>query len=321
MRKSASNPTLQPNAAYHLQQRSAFIRYILKNRWSYLMLLPGVLYFIIFKYVPMWGVIIAFQNYQPFLGFFHSQWAGLEHFRTFFSDAAFWQLFRNTAILAVYNLAFYFPIPILVALMLNEVRIAVFKRFVQTVIYIPHFVSWVVVIGMGYVFFTTEGGVVNELIAQWGGQKVNFLVSTDLFRTMMMSEVIWKDTGWGTIIFLAALAGVDPQLYEAARMDGAGRMRQMWHITLPSIRSTIVVLLVLRLGHFLDTGFEQIFLSLNAMTREVGEVFETYVYRMGIQQGRFSYSTAVGLFKSVIGLILVVGSNYLAKKLGEEGVY
>jgi putative aldouronate transport system permease protein len=321
MRKLASNSTPLSHNAKRLTNKNSLIRYVLKNRWSYLMLLPGVLYFIIFKYVPMWGVVIAFQNYQPFLGLFHSQWAGLDHFNTFFSDAAFWQLFRNTSILAVYNLVFYFPLPILVALMLNEVRIAVFKRFVQTVIYIPHFVSWVVVIGMAYVFFTTEGGVVNEIFAQLGWPKVNFLVSENLFRTMMMTEVIWKDTGWGTILFLAALAGADPQLYEAARMDGAGRMRQMWHITLPAIRSTIVILLILRLGHFLDNGFEQIFLSLNAMTREVGEVFETYVYRIGIQQGRFSYSTAVGLFKSVIGLILVVGANYLARKLGEEGVY
>ncbi|MCR8635824.1 ABC transporter permease [Paenibacillus radicis (ex Xue et al. 2023)] len=321
MRKSANSQSLQPYAAYRGNAGSSLLRYVIKKKWSYFMLLPGVLYFIIFKYFPMWGVIIAFQNYQPFLGLFHSPWVGLEHFHTFFSDASFWQLFRNTAILAVYNLVFYFPVPIIVALMLNEVRTAVFKRFVQTVIYIPHFVSWVVVIGMAYVFFTTEGGVINELIARMFGQKLNLLVSASWFRPMMMFEVIWKDTGWGTIIFLAALAGVDPQLYEAARMDGAGRMRQLWHITLPAIRSTIVVLLILRLGHFLDTGFEQIFLSLNAMNREIGEVFETYVYRMGIQQGRFSYSTAVGLFKSVIGLILVAGANYLAKKLGEEGVY
>jgi putative aldouronate transport system permease protein len=174
---------------------------------------------------------------------------------------------------------------------------------------------------MAYTFFTTEGGIVNELLIMAGGDKVNFLVNESLFRTMIMSEVIWKETGWGTIIFLAALAGVDPGLYEAARIDGAGRLRQLWHITLPSIRSTIVILLILRLGHFLDTGFEQIFLSLNASTREVGEVFDTYVYRIGIQEGRFSYSTAVGLFKSVIGLVLVVGANYMSKKLGEEGVY
>jgi putative aldouronate transport system permease protein len=205
--------------------------------------------------------------------------------------------------------------------MLNEVRAAVYKRLVQTFIYIPHFVSWVVVVGMAYVFFTTDGGVVNELIAKLGGGTHNFLVSADWFRTMMMSEIIWKDTGWGTIIFLAALAAVDPQLYEAARMDGAGRMRQLWHITLPAIRSTIVILLILRLGNFLDSGFEQIFLSLNAANREIGEVFDTYVYRIGIQEGRFSYSTAVGLFKSVIGLILVAGANRIAKRVGEEGVY
>jgi putative aldouronate transport system permease protein len=321
MQKLVSDPGKLHTAAVSVRKKPSILGYIVVNKWSYLMLLPGALYFLIFKYAPMWGVAIAFKSYQPFLGFFGSPWVGFDHFQTFFSDPSFWRLFRNTSIFAAYNLFFYFPLPILIALMLNEVRVAVFKRFVQTVIYIPHFVSWVVVVGMAYTFFTTEGGIVNELLIMAGGDKVNFLVNESLFRTMIMSEVIWKETGWGTIIFLAALAGVDPGLYEAARIDGAGRLRQLWHITLPSIRSTIVILLILRLGHFLDTGFEQIFLSLNASTREVGEVFDTYVYRIGIQEGRFSYSTAVGLFKSVIGLVLVVGANYMSKKLGEEGVY
>lgn len=205
--------------------------------------------------------------------------------------------------------------------MLNELKNEFVKRSVQSLIYIPHFMSWVVVVGIAYMFFTTEGGIVNELIVKLGGEKVNFLISNEWFRTMVTAEVIWKETGWGTIIFLAALSGVDPQLYEAARMDGANRIRQLWHITLPAIRSTIVILLILRLGNFLDTGFEQIFLMLNAMNREVGEVFDTYVYSIGISQGQYSYSTAVGLFKSIVGLILVVVANRLAKKFGEEGIY
>lgn len=293
----------------------------LRDRWLYVMLLPGILYFILFKYLPMWGVLIAFQNYQPFRGFLYSDWVGTRHFIRFFSEPAFWMLFRNTVMLALYNLIFFFPLPIVIALMLNEIRKEVFKRFVQTMVYIPHFFSWVVVVGVVYILFTVEGGVINELIVRAGGEPINFLISGEWFRTMIMAEVIWKETGWGTIIFLAALAGVDPQLYEAAKMDGAGRARQIWHITLPAIRSTIVILFILRLGHFLDTGFEQIILMLNAMNREVGEVFDTYVYSVGINQAQFSYSTAVGLFKSFVGLILVLSANAISKKFGEEGIY
>jgi putative aldouronate transport system permease protein len=295
--------------------------YVTKHRWLYLMLAPGFFYFVIFKYIPMWGVLIAFQDYQVFQGFLASPWVGVKHFERFFGDPAFWLLFRNTFVLAFYNLFFFFPLPILIALMLNEVRQELFKRAVQTLIYIPHFISWVVVVGIAYIFFTTEGGIVNEWIASLGWEKLNFLVSEKWFRVMVVSELMWKETGWGTIIFLAALAGVDPQLYEAARMDGANRLRQLYHITLPAIRSTIVILLILRLGSFLDTGFEQIFLMLNPLNRQVGEVFDTYVYSIGIQQGLFSYSTSVGLFKSVIGLVLVLGANYTAKRFGEEGVY
>jgi putative aldouronate transport system permease protein len=294
---------------------------LIRDQWLYYMLLPGIIYFILFKYLPMWGVLISFQNYQPFLGFWHSDWVGMKHFTRFFGEPTFWMLLRNTIVLAMYNLVFFFPLPIIVALMLNEVRKEAFKRFVQTMIYIPHFFSWVVVVGMVYMLFTVEGGLVNELIASAGGEKINFLISSEWFRTLIMSEVIWKETGWGTIIFLAALAGVDPQLYEASKIDGAGRWRQLWHITLPAIRSTIVILFILRLGHFLDTGFEQIILMLNALNREVGEVFDTYVYSVGINQSQFSYSTAVGLFKSLVGLVLVLATNALAKKFGEEGIY
>ncbi|UQZ37606.1 protein lplB [Paenibacillus sp. PK3_47] len=293
---------------------------MVRNKWLYIMLLPGLLYFIIFKYVPMYGLLLAFKNYQPFLGFVDSEWVGLKHFNRFFGDPLFWKLLRNTFILAAYNILFFFPLPIILALMLNELRSQAYKKWIQTMVYIPHFMSWVVIVSIAYLFFTTEGGLVNEAIASMGGEKVQFLLSPGWFRTFITGEVMWKETGWGTIIFLAALAGVDTQLYEAAKIDGAGRMRQLWHITLPAIRSTIVILLILRLGNFLDTGFEQIFLMLNSLNREVGEVFDTYVYTTGISQGEYSYSTAVGLFKSVVGLVLVFGSNFLAKRFGEEGI-
>ncbi|UQZ85567.1 putative multiple-sugar transport system permease YteP [Paenibacillus konkukensis] len=304
-----------------LTKNERFMRRLKRHRWFYIMLLPGLIYFLIYKYVPMWGVLIAFQDYQPFQGFFGSKWVGLKHFETFFTDESFLMLFRNTFILAIYNILFFFPMPIVIALMLNEVRKEVFKRFIQTMIYIPHFVSWVVVVGISFLFFSTDNGIVNSMLAKANMEPVNFLLSSDWFRTIITSQVIWKDTGWGTIIFLAALAGVDPQLYEAAKMDGAGRWRQMWHITLPAIRSTIIILLILRIGHFMDSGFEQIFLMVNPMNREIGEVFDTYVYSTGITQGKFSYSTAVGMFKSAVGLLLVVIANRLAKKFGEEGIY
>ncbi|CAM4517240.1 sugar ABC transporter permease [Paenibacillus typhae] len=293
---------------------------MVRNKWLYIMLLPGLLYFIIFKYVPMYGLLLAFKNYQPFLGFVDSEWVGLKHFNRFFGDPLFWKLLSNTFILAAYNILFFFPLPIILALMLNELRSQAYKKWIQTMVYIPHFMSWVVIVSIAYLFFTTEGGLVNEAIASMGGEKIQFLLSPGWFRTFITGEVMWKETGWGTIIFLAALAGVDTQLYEAAKIDGAGRMRQLWHITLPAIRSTIIILLILRLGNFLDTGFEQIFLMLNSLNREVGEVFDTYVYTTGISQGEYSYSTAVGLFKSVVGLVLVFGSNFIAKRFGEEGI-
>lgn len=302
-------------------QRSALAKDLIRDKWMYLMLLPGIVYFIIFKYVPMYGILMAFQDYKPFLGILNSPWVGVKHFERFFSEPQFWDLFRNTVLLAVYNLVFFFPLPIVLALMLNEVRNDKFKGFVQTLVYIPHFVSWVVVVGIFYILLTTEGGILNELLYTITGTKIAFLLEPEWFRTMIVSQSIWKEVGWGTIIFLAALSGVDLQLYEAARMDGAGRWRQLWHITLPAIRGTIVILLILRLGNFLDSGFEHIFLMLTPTNREVGEVFDTYVYVKGLTQSQFSYSAAVGLFKSAVGLVLVLGSNWLAKRFGQEGVY
>lgn len=294
---------------------------IKKDKWLYLLLTPGLLYFIIFKYVPMWGVMLAFKNYQPFLGFWKSDWVGLEHFRVFFTNPEFYMLLRNTLILSLYNLVFFFPAPIILALLLNELRLAFFKRIVQTLIYIPHFISLVIVASLTYVFLTTEGGLINELLLKYMGTKIDFLANPDWFRPMIIMQTIWKETGFGTIIFLAALAGVDVEQYEAAITDGANRWRQLWHITLPSIRSTIIILLILRMGDVLDNGFEQIFLMLNPLNRETAEVFDTYVYMMGITQGAFSYSTAVGLFKAVVGVILVLGANWLAKRFGQSGIY
>lgn len=297
------------------------LREVARDRHLYLMLIPGLLYFAIFKYLPMLGVSVAFQEYMPFLGFAKSEWVGLANFQRFFSDPAFFSLLKNTIILAVYNIIFYFPLPIIIALLLNEVVNERVKRVIQSIIYVPHFISWVVIAGICYSLLSVDNGVVNALIKATGGDTINFLTSSKWFRPLITFQVIWKETGWGTIIFLAALAGVNVELYEAAVMDGANRWQQLCHVTFPAIKSTIVVLLILRMGTFMDSGFEQIFLMLNSMNRSVGEVFDTYVYSSGLLNGQFSYSTAVGLFKSLVSLILILSTNYFAKKIGEEGIY
>ncbi|YBZ91533.1 sugar ABC transporter permease [Paenibacillus sp. AK002] len=321
MMKQATARRDFPQPFKRADHRTSFAARLRRDKWLYLLLLPGLLYFLVFKYVPMWGVMLAFQNYQPFTGFLKSEWVGFEHFRLFFNNPEFMMLLRNTLLLSFYNLIFFFPAPIILALLLNEVRLSFFKRTIQTMIYVPHFISMVIVASLTYVFLTTEGGTVNELLFQYTGNKIQFLSDPSWFRPVIILQTIWKECGWGTIIFLAALAAVDVEQYEAATIDGANRWRQIWHITLPAIRSTIVILLILRMGSVLDNGFEQIYLMLNPLNRSVGEVFDTYVYAMGITQGAFSYSTAVGLFKSVVGVTLVLGTNWLAKKFGESGLY
>ncbi|WP_028552656.1 ABC transporter permease [Paenibacillus sp. UNC451MF] len=312
-------PATVPSA--RARKRGSLMSRILHDKYLLMLLLPGLAYFIIFKYVPMWGVLLAFKNYQPFVGFFKSEWIGMDNFRQFFNDPIFFRLMKNTLLLGLYDMVFFFPAPIILALLLNEVRKSFYKRFIQTLIYIPHFISMVIVASITYLMLTTEGGVINELLFKFIGLKIEFLTSEDWFRPLIITQSLWKEMGWGTIIFLAALAGVDQEQYEAAIVDGASRFRQLWHITLPAIRGTIIVLLILRMGNFLDRGFEQVLLMSNALNRNVAEVFDTYVYTIGITQGAFSYSTAVGLFKSVIGIVLVLGSNYLAKRAGHSGIF
>lgn len=291
------------------------------NRALYLMLFPGILYFIVFKYIPMGGLVIAFQDYQPFLGILGSPFIGMKHFIRLFTEDTFLMLMKNTLVIFGLDIAFSFPFPIILALMLNELRGAKFKKFVQTVIYLPHFMSWVVVVSIFYVLLTTEGGVFNNIITYFGGEKVSFLTSTDWLRPIYIFQQMWKGAGWGTIVYLAAITNVDEQLYEAADMDGAGKLRKMWHITLPCIRPTIITLFILKIGHVLDMGFEHMFLLMNPMNKEVAQIFDTFVYTAGIQNGQLSYSTAVGLFKGLVGLALVVLANKLARKVGEDGIY
>jgi putative aldouronate transport system permease protein len=294
---------------------------IWRHRALYLMAVPGIAYFIVFKYVPMGGLIIAFQDYSPFRGIGGSPWVGFDHFIRFFSESTFVMLLVNTVSVSLLLLVFSFPVPIILALLLNELRSRLFQRSIQTIIYLPHFMSWVIVVSLFYVLLTTDGGSINALLQSWGMDAVPFLTDPNWLRPLYTMQEIWKTAGWGTIIYLAAMTGVDMELYEAAELDGAGRWLQTWHITLPAIRPTIIVMFILAIGDFLELGFEHMFLMLNSLNRDLGEIFDTYVYTAGIQNGQLSYATAVGLFKGLVGLILVIAANKLAKKLGEEGVY
>ncbi|WP_084480667.1 ABC transporter permease [Ruania albidiflava] len=296
-------------------------RAIWRHKTLYLMALPGIVYFLVFKYLPMGGLVIAFQDYMPFMGVTGSPWVGFDHFVRLFTEDTFFMLLRNTLVVSLLLLVFAFPIPIVLSLMLNEVRSRLFKRSLQSIVYLPHFMSWVIVVSLFYVLLTTDNGAINNLISRAGGDEIGFLTDPDWLRPMYVFQNVWKTAGWGTIVYLAALTAVDVSLYEAAELDGAGRWRQTWHITLPAIRPTIVVMFILAIGDFLELGFEHMFLLLNSLNREVAEIFDTYVYTAGIQNGQLSYATAVGMFKGLVGLLLVVIANRMAKKFGEEGVY
>ncbi|PYI52620.1 ABC transporter permease [Paenibacillus flagellatus] len=315
--ESVASPPIGSNVSAWKRLRSR----LWKDRYLLLLGFPGLAYFLVYKYAPMFGLYLAFVEFNPFQGVFGSEWVGLQHFRRIFEDTEVTRVLINTLYLSFLQIAFAFPMPILFALMLNEVRNQVYKRVVQSIIYLPHFLSWVVVVGIWIIFFRGEGLVNVFLKEAFGMDPVPFMTDPAFFKPMVVTQVIWKEAGWGTIIFLAALAGVNPNLYEAAVMDGAGRFRQIWHITLPAIRSTIVIMLILRLGTVLDSGFEQVFLMLNPLNEENQNVLDTFVFFKGIEQSDYSFATAVGMFKGVVGLVLVMAANQLAKKFGEEGVY
>lgn len=292
-----------------------------RDKFLYLLALPGLVYFFIFKYIPIWGILIAFKDYSAFLGFNASKWVGLKHFQIFFSNPEFYLLLRNTLAISSINLVLFFPLPIIVALMLNEVKFIKFRKSVQSVVYIPHFLSWVIVYALTFLLFSQGAGILNHFIVLLGFNKIDILTNASNFWFVLALQNMWKETGWGTIIFLAAIAGIDVEMYEASKLDGATRIQQIWFITLPSITNVIVLLLILRLGAIMDVGFEQIFLMSNGAVSQVADVFDLYSYRVGIQQGQFSLATAVGLFKSIIGLTMVLCSDKIAKKLGQQGVY
>lgn len=321
----AAKVTLSP-AQKKLEREKTWSK-IKRDKWMYLLLLPGVLFFLVFKFAPMWGVLIAFKDYYAGIKFINAPWVGFDNFTSFFTDTDFPRLLRNTLIISAMNLVFYFPLPIILALLMNEVKVQWYKNTVQTMVYVPHFVSLVVIASITFMLLKAPsmegytGGAIFELIKQLSGKEVNILETPTNFYWVILIQVIWKETGWGTIIFLAALAGVDVEQYEAAIVDGANRMQQMIYITLPAISSTIVIMLILRMGSVLDTGFEQILLMQNDLNKSHSDTFDTYVYNIGRVQGNYGYSTAVGLFKSLVSIICIQSANFIAKKVGQSTLF
>ncbi|WP_246066808.1 ABC transporter permease [Paenibacillus koleovorans] len=296
------------------------LRILNRDKYLLILILPVLLYYFIFHYIPMYGVIIAFKNFKPLKGILGSDWVGFKYFIMFFDSVYFWRLLKNTLLISIYSFVWSFPVPIFFALMLNEVREGLFKKAVQTISYLPHFISIVVICGM-IVNFTGQHGIVNTALGWIGIGPIPFLSEPSWFRDIYISSGIWQGFGWGSIIYLAAIAGIDPQLYEAANIDGANRWQKMWYITLPCLVPTIVILLILNAGNLMDVGFEKINLLYNPTTYETADVISTYVYRQGIQRADYSYSTAIGLFNNVINLILLVIVNRISRKVSETSLW
>lgn len=301
--------------------RRSLLRQLWKDRFLYTLLLPVVAYFLLFKYTPLFGEMIAFKNFRLADGIWGSEWVGLKHFRTMFQTSDFYHILGNTLLLNVYSLLFAFPAPILLALLLNEVRREWFKRIIQNLLYLPHFISWVI-LGMIIIgLLSPSTGFINYLLKLAGLTPVYFMGSTFWWPVVYIGSSIWREAGFGTILYLAAMSGIDPHLYEAAKMDGAGRLRQIWHVTLPGIRSTIALLLVLRMGGMMDVGFEQVYVLQNNMVANVANVMSTYIYRVGILNLQYSYTTAINLFQSLVGLVLVLSVNKIIRAMGEKGLW
>lgn len=300
--------------------RWGLLKDISKNRLLYVMLIPVLLYFTVFHYFPMYGASIAFKDFTPRLGITGSPWAGLEHFESFFNGIHFWRVVKNTLLISFYELLFGFPAPIILALLLNEVRKTVFKRTVQTITYMPHFISLVVVCGI-IKEFTISDGLINDILAFFGRERLSLLLEPEYFRTIFVSSSIWQNIGWGTIIYLAALAGIDQEQYEAAKIDGANRWRQMLSVTLPGIMPTITILFILEIGRLMNVGSEKIILLYNPSTYDTADVISSYVYRVGLQEFNYSFSSAVGLFNSAINFTLVIGSNWLSRRMNKTSLW
>lgn len=306
--------------AWDRHRRGKIVRDYKRNKELYFMALFGVLYYLLFKYLPMYGAVIAFKDFRPGLGIWGSPWVGAKHFHSFFSSIYFDRLLRNTVLLSVYDILWGFPAPILLALLLNELRNRRYKQVVQTVTYMPHFISLVVICGM-VKDFTAYDGLINHLIAQIGGERTVFLQKPEAFRSVYIASGIWQNIGWNSIIYLAALSAVDMELYDAAKIDGASRLMQTLHITLPCIMPTMMILLILKVGNIMSLGYEKIILLYNPTTYETADVISTYVYRRGLLQSEFSFGTAVGLFNSAINFALIITANAISKRFTDSSLW
>lgn len=291
-----------------------------RHKLKYLMMLPIIVYFLLFCYKPMYGLVIAFKNYRPTLGVAGSKWVGLKNFTRFINGFYFGRTLRNTFLISLYNILWGFPAPIILALLLNELRSNKFKRVVQSISYIPHFISMVVICTMIRQFSLSDG-VFNDIAAFFGAKRSSLLQSAGNFRTIHVVSGIWQGIGWGSIIYIAALTAIDPQLYEAAEIDGAGHLRQIIHVTLPGIMPTIIMLFILRMGSILNVGYEKILLLYNEGIYETADVISTYVYRTGLGEGNFSYSAAVGMFNSVVNIVFLLATNFISKKVTDVGLF
>ncbi|MFD1147067.1 ABC transporter permease [Saccharothrix hoggarensis] len=308
-----TKPSKPPKAARTPRHRTTW-RKAWKRDWQlYTLVIVPLLFFLVFRYLPMLGNVIAFRRFVPGGSIYGESWVGLRYVKMFISDPNFWHVFGNTLILGALTLLFCFPLPIVLALLLNEVRSRYFKRFVQTVSYLPHFLSIVIVAGM-VMQLTSIEGTVNQVIGAFGGDAISFIQDPGWFRTLYISSEVWQTVGWGTILYLAALTTIDTQLYEAARIDGANRWQQTWHVTLPGIRPTMITLLILNIGTFLAVGFEKVLLLYNPLTYPTADVVSTYLYRVGLVSNNFSYAAAIGLFESVIGLTLILSANAISRR-------
>jgi putative aldouronate transport system permease protein len=302
-------------------RRSRLLRSFRKNWDLYLLISPVIAYFLIFDYFPMYGVQIAFKNFMASKGIWGSPWIGFDHFERFFRSYYFDRLLRNTIEISLYSLLVGFPAPLILALMINEVRNKWFRRAVQTITYAPHFLSTVVVVGIVIMLLSTQKGIVNHVIEWTGGTKISFMTEPAWFKTIYVFSGVWQSVGWGSIIYLAALAGVDPQLHEAAIMDGASRLQRIYHINIPAIMPTIVILLILNMGHVMSVGFEKVYLMQNDLNMESSDVISTYVYRSGIIGAQYSFSAAIGLFNSIVNFILLIAVNFTARRLNETSLW
>lgn len=319
--KTVLHASVSGNGNRQKNKTKRFMSIMNRDKYLYLLLVIPILYFIVFHYLPMYGVTIAFKDYNLFKGIFDSEWIGFNCFKEIFASKEFYKVLRNTLGLNLLDFIFGFPAPIILAMILNEIRCKWFKKISQTVLYLPHFLSWVIIGGIIYQVFSNDGGVVNEIIQAMGLPPVHFLSDSRNWIIVYVFSGIWQGAGWGTILYLAAITGINSELYEAAEVDGATRIQRMWHITLPGIKPTIVILLILSVGNMVNIGFDRPFVLSNSVVIDVGDVISTYAYRVGLGAGRFNIATAVGLFQSVVGIVFLFATNSFAKLFDEQGIW